>query len=286
MFNFFRKNKLPDNAPKFLIIGAQKAGTTTLFDILNNIDIFQGSKTKELHFFDLDVKFEKGIDWYLSYFEKTRSKKNVFFEATRAYFYSLDAPTRIKQTLGKIKFIVLLRNPAERAYSTWNMFKKFNSDQELAQNTYNTFIKYSNEPNKEFIKSLLFPNNFPSFKECISSELIIYEEGSLIPEPSFLRRGIYHEQIIRYLKYFNLSDFCFIETRELENNTKEVLEKNFHFLNINQNNGKDSLMIISNKGKYTEALDINAIETLSFLNSFYVKHNNKLFQLIRKQYSW
>ena len=43
LFNFFKKNKIPDNAPKFLIIGAQKAGTTTLFDMLNDQENFSGS---------------------------------------------------------------------------------------------------------------------------------------------------------------------------------------------------------------------------------------------------
>ncbi len=53
------KRKLPQNVPSFLIIGAQKAGTTTLFDILDHLKPFQGSVIKEIHFFDQDENFKK-----------------------------------------------------------------------------------------------------------------------------------------------------------------------------------------------------------------------------------
>lgn len=54
--------------PHFLCLGAQKAGTTTLQEILfKNKEIFLNSK-KELHFFDKDKNFKNGVEWYSSFF--------------------------------------------------------------------------------------------------------------------------------------------------------------------------------------------------------------------------
>ena len=54
--------------PNFLCVGAQKAGTTTLFNILKqHPDIFLPS-TKEAHFFDKEERYQKGISWWISTF--------------------------------------------------------------------------------------------------------------------------------------------------------------------------------------------------------------------------
>jgi hypothetical protein len=55
-----------DRYPQLLIIGAQKAGTTTLYDILNRLPNFCGSIEKEPGFFIKDVLYEQGSEWYLN----------------------------------------------------------------------------------------------------------------------------------------------------------------------------------------------------------------------------
>jgi len=54
------------HSPDFLIIGAQKCGTTSLFYYLSQHPDLSLPKLKEIHFFDLN--YEKGIDWYYSFF--------------------------------------------------------------------------------------------------------------------------------------------------------------------------------------------------------------------------
>ncbi|MFT4684416.1 MAG: hypothetical protein ACI863_001019, partial [Flavobacteriales bacterium] len=61
----------------FYCVGAQKAGTTTLHDILNqHPDVFL-PKTKEAHFFDNDEKFEKGLEWYENTFFNESSNEKI-----------------------------------------------------------------------------------------------------------------------------------------------------------------------------------------------------------------
>lgn len=102
--------------PKFLGIGAAKSGTTSLHDILSkHPELFLPQK-KELAFFCTEHHFREGLKKYASNFEKAGDK--TCGEITPQYMYSDEAFSRVVETLGSdIKIIVMLRNPADRAYS-------------------------------------------------------------------------------------------------------------------------------------------------------------------------
>ena len=100
--------------PNFLGIGAPRCGTTWLHKLLEaHPDVFV-PQIKEVHFFDRHL--DKGIDWYANHFDKV-SDSTAVGEITPAYLYAEDAATRIKEYLGDIRLIVILRNPAQRAFS-------------------------------------------------------------------------------------------------------------------------------------------------------------------------
>ena len=117
--------------PSFLIIGAQRAGTTSLFFYLHrHPDVARplagdGSVEwpKELHFFD--EKFSRGLDWYRSFFPlsaarriaRLRGRDMVTGEATPYYLFHPAVPERVEATLPDVRLIALLRDPIERAYS-------------------------------------------------------------------------------------------------------------------------------------------------------------------------
>jgi hypothetical protein len=106
--------------PNFLIIGGQRCGTTWIHNcLLEHPEVFVSSK-KELHFFD--VHFEKGLNYYKSFFNQSQFHRAIG-EATPEYLYKKDVPKRIFETLQDVKFIAILRNPADRAFSAYNMFK-------------------------------------------------------------------------------------------------------------------------------------------------------------------
>jgi hypothetical protein len=113
-------NRLPD----FLICGAQKAGTTALtFYLRNHPGIFIPWK-KELHFFDADFNFNKGLDFYTRQFAGA-SQAQVTGEGTPIYMYLNKIPGRIAPALPGIKLIFILRNPVDRAWSHyWDSVKR------------------------------------------------------------------------------------------------------------------------------------------------------------------
>ena len=90
---------------------------------LNQHPHLQSAYYKEVNFFSSDINFRNGLSWYEKQFPEFLEKK-LFYESTPEYLYYPFVPERIKAFNPYIKMIVLLREPVERAYSAWNMFKK------------------------------------------------------------------------------------------------------------------------------------------------------------------
>ncbi len=106
--------------PNFLIVGAAKSGTTSLYEYLRtHPQIFMPGIKEPAHF---DEKVVGGIhSWeeYCCLFKQADGFKRVG-EASVSYLMSTEAPERIEHTLGKkIDIIVVIRNPIEMAYSLW-----------------------------------------------------------------------------------------------------------------------------------------------------------------------
>jgi len=100
--------------PNFLIIGAQRSGTTALASYLrSHPDVFMPPK-KEIHFFD--VNFERGTEWYRRQFDDAENQLAVG-EASPSYMYREEAVPRIAGLLARARLIAILRNPVDRAYS-------------------------------------------------------------------------------------------------------------------------------------------------------------------------
>ena len=105
--------------PDFLCIGAQRCGTTWSFENLReHPEIFMPQR-KELNFFsEIDGNYTKGLEWYKNHFNNA-PKETLKGEITPAYFVDSNDPEKISTTLGIIRIIVILRNPLERAYSSY-----------------------------------------------------------------------------------------------------------------------------------------------------------------------
>ncbi len=105
----------------FMIIGAQKAGTTALFEHLGEEQGVALSAVKEVHFFDDDA-----IDWENPDYSRYHSQfppadGNLRGEATPIYSYWPNALERIGAYNPQVRLILILRDPVERAWSHWKM---------------------------------------------------------------------------------------------------------------------------------------------------------------------
>ena len=100
--------------PNFFVIGAMRSGTTALARGLEIHPEVLLSSRKETHFFDRN--YERGLDWYLRFFEEARDHKAVG-EATPSYMYDRNAMALMAKMLPDARLLAILRNPVDRAYS-------------------------------------------------------------------------------------------------------------------------------------------------------------------------
>lgn len=106
--------------PDFIIIGVQKGGTTSLYKYLELHSLICPSLTKEVHFFN-DRYNKKPLIWYKAFMPISLSKKQKVYEATPSYIFHPEVADRIYKRFPKIKILIILRNPIERAYSHYQM---------------------------------------------------------------------------------------------------------------------------------------------------------------------
>ena len=106
--------------PDCLIIGAAKAGTTSLYNILAGHPQLAASREKETRFYSHDERYARGAGWYASEFFRDAAPDAVRMEATPAYLtWSDKVAPRIRQSRGdgRASIVVILRDPVARAYS-------------------------------------------------------------------------------------------------------------------------------------------------------------------------
>ena len=102
--------------PDFVVIGAQKAGTTSLHRMLRQHPQVHMPRTKELHYFDFH--YERGPQWYAEQFSPGWRERRAG-EATPNYLYGPLASQRLIADLPGARIVAILRNPVDRAYSHW-----------------------------------------------------------------------------------------------------------------------------------------------------------------------
>lgn len=107
--------------PDFLIIGAQKAGTTALYSYLRRHPGITGPSWKEVSFFDRH--YTRGEGWYRGHFPnalRTWLAKPIVGEASPSYLFHPLAPARVAALLLDVRLIALLRDPVDRALSHYH----------------------------------------------------------------------------------------------------------------------------------------------------------------------
>lgn len=109
--------------PNFLGIGAPRAGTTWLHELLDSHpDVFTPTVRKEINFFD--HYFDRGVDWYERFFPSAEqsAEYRAIGEISPQYLEREECPERIFATLPDVKLIAILRHPVARAHSQYGLF--------------------------------------------------------------------------------------------------------------------------------------------------------------------
>lgn len=249
--------------PDFIIIGAQKAGTSALFTILKQHKDLVGAYKKEVHFFDHDSVYSKNnYARYHSYFPLSFQLPNDFrlYEATPSYLYHPRVAQRLHEYRPDLKLIIVLREPAQRALSAWTMYHYL----------------------FEQVKSFRPWHDPRSFQEAISEEIRNVEADNYYSNlRGYVKRGLYYDQIQEYLKYFNRDQLLVLEHDELKSHFDHTVERITEFLEVPYQKlhpvTKNPSRIVT-KNQYAAEL--------SALREFYSPHNQKLYSLLGTTYNW
>lgn len=199
--------------PNFLIIGAAKAGTTSLYQYLQQHPEVFLSTPKEPRFFALEghpLDFQGPIQvinrtsvttWeaYKALFENSQGKAAIG-EASTVYLYAPQSAAKIQQYLGQPKIVAILRNPVSRAYSSYL---------HLVRDGQETL----------------------SFEQALDAENNRIEQN-WPPMWHYQRRGFYYNQLQPYLDRFERDQIKVFLFEDLVNAPQALMRELFEFLEI------------------------------------------------------
>ncbi len=258
-------NRIVGKKPDFLIIGAQKSGTTSLFDLLVTHPKILMPPNKEVHFFDF--QYQNGLSWYYSQLpDKFQSlRRNLIGEATPSYLYHLLSAERIYKTLPNTKLIAILRNPVDRAISQYFF--------ELRQPR---IIE-----TKPILDALLAEEE--RLKVC--KEQILTD--SSFADPIYWRfayksRGRYYEQLLRYEAFMKKDRMLILQSEVFFRQPGKTLNQIAEFLNISAEFDYASFKP-SNVGGNKENVPG---EVYQYLDSYFRPLNLQLFDFIGQEFDW
>lgn len=203
--------------PSFLIIGAQKSGTTALYHMLQQHPQIFMSAVKEPHYFafeedrrphfngpgDNDVvdhQFVLNKKGYMSLFDHAPSG-GAAGEASAMYIYFPQVATRISHELPDARILACLRNPVDRAYSSYQHLVR---DEREKEN---------------------------SFAAALAAEEQRVADG-WIPLWHYFRAGLYHEQLLRYYDAFAAPQIKIVIYDDLDRQPARVVREVFTFLGV------------------------------------------------------
>lgn len=268
---------LPGHDPSFLIIGAQKAGTTSLHYYLNRHPRLAGSFPKEANYFSRHIYHGKDITWYRQRFTSLTKPDALFFESTPNYMNSESVAQEIAKQYPDIKLIMILRDPVERAFSGWNMYRRYTPKQIVRKKA----LKGKLPENRVY--KYLFENRstFPSFRKIIETEQEFISKGD--PNgPFILRKGLYADQIKTYYKYFDESQILILGFGDLTARPNETCNHILKFLSVEGPEFQHKIRT-KNKGTYTSKIP-EADKKL--LQEFYKEPNRQLKELLGRELNW
>jgi hypothetical protein len=255
--------------PDFIIIGAQKGGTTSLYRYLTEHPGIVSAYDKEVHFCDLS--FHKGERWYRSHFclrshlqaiERRRGQRAITGEASPYYIFHPLAPQRVRAVVPDAKLIALLRNPIDRAYS------HFIHSRRRAHEPLETF--------EEAIEAE--PQRLAGEVEKIIASGTYRSRSH--QRQSYLARGLYADQLVAWLALFPREQLLILQSEDFFAHTAQRYHDVLRFL------GVSDWTLPAYRPANQRAYAPIAAATRRRLQDFFRPHNERLYDLLGRRFDW
>lgn len=229
-----------------IIIGGQRCGTRSLFQYLSQHPEVATAARAEVHYFDLN--HDRGSRWYAAHFSPGPGRVRV--EASPYYIFHPLAAERIARDLPDARFLVLLRDPISRAYSHYQMM--VDKGREV--------LSFEEALAREDERIAGSPSNHRNF--------------------SYRTRGLYADQLERWLKLFPRDRFLITISDEMFDDGPVSVDRICDFLGVSRYN-RDAYRQW-NARSYPPIPDAVRAK----LDAFYRPHNLRLADLLGRELPW
>jgi hypothetical protein len=252
--------------PDFIIIGAMKSGTSSLFTFLSQHPQLIAATRKEVHFFDGGLRpahdnYAEGPQWYREHFplkrEMGRGQKT--FEASPLYLFNPLAPRRIADLVPSVKLIAILRNPTDRAISHY--FHETGKGREPLP------IMSALLAEEERLRPVLEAGDYKS---------------SAYIHCSYQSRGRYREQLDRYAELFDKGQILVLGAEKFYADPVSSLRQVCRFIGVNENFTPDDLRTRNVSANRSEVEP----EVAEHLDRYFEAHNRALHELVGEDFGW
>ena len=190
--------------PNTFLIGVQKSATTSLYNwISQHPEICAPNSLKDIPFFIDDTLFIKGFEFLHNTYKKYYNNQKVIIQGNVNYIFFEKSIKRIYDFNPDAKFILVLRNPVDRAISSYYFARK------------------------RGIESLEIETAFKNESEVVKST-----DFHELCELTYKSHGLYAQQMKTYLKYFKREQVCILLFDDLKKEPENELKKVFDFLNV------------------------------------------------------
>jgi hypothetical protein len=251
----WRRRALPD----FLIIGAMRAGTTSLYHLLVQHPQVVRAVTKEVHFFDLN--FGRGANWYRAHFRrKTSGPQPLTGESSPYYLFHPLAAARAASLLPDARLIVILRDPVRRAYSHYWHSRRYGFEERPFEQT----IEKEPAELAGEVEKLKADPDYRSFAH---------------QHHSYLARGRYAQQLADWFSHFPRPQFLVLEQKRFYADLQAGADALYAFLGLAPHTIEARRY---NEARYPEM----AGATLARLAEHFRPYNLQLGEMLGERFEW
>jgi hypothetical protein len=260
--------------PDFLIIGAAKAGTTSLHSWLSHDPLVMVGSKKEINYFSYN--YALGEDWYRSHFPRERDRPAFLAdhgrpfltgEASPSYLLHHWTPQRVAQLLPGVKLLVQLRDPVDRAYSS---FEHRRRDGEEPLDSFALASAAEEERLAPGIERVLADPTYNSYTVACWS---------------YLMRSRYAEQLERWFQFFPREQFHFLTLEDLAAAPQRTLDGVHDFLGLPRRRA-EQLPRINISSRHDADYDPLPPEVQERLQAYFRPHNERLYELLGVDFGW
>ena len=207
--------------PTFILVGAQRAGTTSLFRALvSHPLIHSASFHKGVNYFD--VNYDRGLPWYRGHFptaaalrsrSRTASGDPITFEASGYYMFHPRAAERMARDLPDLRILAMLRDPVERAFSA----HKHELARGYETEPFDVALQLEDARLAGEVERMLADPRYHSFSHR---------------HHAYVRRGQYAEQLLRLRQFFPADRIHVIESESFFEHPEDVYGRVLDFLDL------------------------------------------------------